>query len=96
MKPNGTRSRTPPRASWITDPEALLAALANAQSPREASPPPAPIRVYEAPAARSSGWDDDRPEPTPFSPPVLRGRERWARAVERSPEVVVIRRRRAA
>ena len=96
MKPNRTRPRTPPRASWITDPEALLAALATFEHPREAPPAPPPIPVYEAPAARGSGWDDERPEPAPSSPPVLRVRARWPQSAERSPEVVVIRRRRAA
>ena len=94
MKATTRRPRTPTAASLITEPEALLAALASAERPR-ATPPPPPPPVLEAPQARIEGWDDERPEPARAAQ-VVRVRERWPSPFAHPPEVVVIRRRRAA
>jgi hypothetical protein len=83
------RRLTCPREALITDPAALLEALAKAQQPVEArhTPPPAPV-LPPPPTL-------ELVRPTPVSLPFLHENERVAHAPS-SGTVVIIRRRRAA
>jgi hypothetical protein len=105
MKPNALR-RAPPRATWITDPVALLAAL-DAGERAACAPTRAPEGDHEAARHEDEMATTDLDtlvedpsgpapvEPPPSGPRLLDG-ERVLRRLEEHEVVVIVRRRRAA
>jgi hypothetical protein len=80
------------RATWITDPQALLAALERAERGAE-DPSACAVEMRHAPAIDAPIIPEREPEPEPL--PALREDERFGHASSAG-VVVIIRRRRAA
>ncbi len=90
-----SRAMRPPQAAWITDPQALLTALADAErAEREAREQARrEVEMRHAPAP----VEPAKPEPLPVADalPSLRDDERITRPADRN-VIVIVRRRRAA
>jgi len=88
------RPRAAARETWITDPGALLAVLADAERARQAATQPRRVEKPEPLASIVRSLPEA--EPSRLALPRLREDERAVRLDDAHPTVIIIRRRRAA